>query len=577
MFAGRFAARKLQERFDLVCGASGEGLWDMSVIAGDPVNPKNEFWWSDQFRALLGFRDEREFPNVLDSWASRLHSEDKDWVLKAFATHLTDRTGKTPYDVRYRLKLKDGNYRWFRARGTTLRDSSGVPLRTAGSLEDITDQLAYEKAQEELKQRFELVNSASSEGLWDMSVIAGDPVNPKNEFWWSDQFRALLGFRDERDFPNVLDSWASRLHPEDKDWVLKAFGSHLTDRTGRTPYDVKYRLKLKDGSYRWFRARGTTLRDANGVPLRTAGSLADITSETELALQIEGIAKSAASAGADLTAATDRISKGIVRQLNETQDNAAGLTQLLASLHDTAKNAETAAQASEMAGSTALRSVEAVREAVAGIDSITVSITEVAESLRKLAVSSQEIGKILGTIQGISEQTNLLALNAAIEAARAGEHGRGFAVVADEVRKLAEQASNATGEIGKMISDVQRDVEQALTQMKKGENEAVTKRAFASQATQAIEEIVSVSREVGTAIATVAAGAQEQVAVSQELSQRTQSMQGSAEGNANEVQTLEQSVQEIGRLTHTLWQTLEGKDGAKSDSDVGHGRYRRAA
>ncbi|WP_236438666.1 PAS domain-containing protein [Pseudomonas syringae] len=81
-------------------------------------------------------------------------------------------------------------------------------------------------------------------------------MNPKNRFWWSQQLRNLLGFNDERDFPNVLASWASRLHPDDKERSLNAFGAHLNDRSGKTPFDIEYRMKMKGGEYRWFRGRG---------------------------------------------------------------------------------------------------------------------------------------------------------------------------------------------------------------------------------------------------------------------------------------------------------------------------------
>jgi PAS domain S-box-containing protein len=127
-----------------------------------------------------------------------------------------------------------------------------------------------------LNTRFELVNQATSEGLWDMTVVADDLVNMANEFWWSEKFRTMLGFTDENDFPNVLGSWANRLHPDDKERTLTAFAAHLNDRTGKTPYDIEYRLQRKDGSYGWYRTRGATLRDKDGVPLRVAGSLADI-------------------------------------------------------------------------------------------------------------------------------------------------------------------------------------------------------------------------------------------------------------------------------------------------------------
>ena len=274
-------------RFDLVNQSASEGLWDMEYPADGNIGPQTPFWWSDQFRKLLGYTDEQDFPNVLDSWGSLLHANDKDVTFAAFSAHLLDKSGKTPYDREYQLRMKSGEYRWFRARGTTLRDADGNPLRVAGSLKDITDEKQKAAELEAALVRFDLVNQSASEGLWDMEYPADGNIGPQTPFWWSDQFRKLLGYANEQDFPNVLDSWGSLLHANDKDITFAAFTAHLLDKSGKTPYDREYQLKMKSGEYRWFRARGTTLRDADGNPLRVAGSLRDITDEKQKAVELD--------------------------------------------------------------------------------------------------------------------------------------------------------------------------------------------------------------------------------------------------------------------------------------------------
>jgi PAS domain S-box-containing protein len=134
----------------------------------------------------------------------------------------------------------------------------------------------YKSATEYNLLKYRLTSDALGIALWDMDVVDGDPINPNNKIVFSYEFRLNLGFSGEYDFPNVLHSWSDRLHPEDKERTLNAFAAHLVDRTGKTPYDITYRLKLKNGEYRYFRALGTTLRNADGIPIRVAGALEDI-------------------------------------------------------------------------------------------------------------------------------------------------------------------------------------------------------------------------------------------------------------------------------------------------------------
>lgn len=128
-------------------------------------------------------------------------------------------------------------------------------------------------------EQLNLILAASKMGLWDMVIDPSDPTGKHNAFTWTPEFRAMLGFKDENDFPNVLESWSNRLHPDHHDKTLEAFEAHMTDKSGKTPYDVEYLLQLKNGDYRWYKATGETTRAEDGTPLRVVGVLKDIHDE----------------------------------------------------------------------------------------------------------------------------------------------------------------------------------------------------------------------------------------------------------------------------------------------------------
>ena len=234
---------------------------------------------------------------------------------------------------------------------------------------------------------------------WDMMVNPDDPTGVSNEFIWSDQFRQMVGFSSVTDFPNVLSSWSDRLHPDDKERTLNAFGAHLTDKSGRTPYDLEYRMKKKNGEYIWVRAAGATYRLPNGTPVRVLGSAEDLSYRMK-----------------------DEIAKSIQEFTETVSAVTAAVTEIVAA-SDTLEKEQSQSLANSLA-----TSAEADKEAM-------------------------ETKIMISTLQGIARQTNLLAINASIEAARVGEQGRGFAVVAEEVRALSNKSKEAAEQIeGKLIS-----------------------------------------------------------------------------------------------------------------------------
>ena len=220
---------------------------------------------------------------------------------------------------------------------------------------------------------------------------------------------------------------------------------------------------------------------------------------------------------ASTSAASQQTSASVNRQQTDTEQLATAINEMAATVQEVAKNTEDAANAAELAGSQTQSGGDVVQQTIAAINKLADEIETSANVIQRLEQDSKEIGTVLDVIKGVAEQTNLLALNAAIEAARAGEQGRGFAVVADEVRNLAMRTQESTQQIENMIERLQEGTRSAVSAMQQGRAQA---QASVEQAAHAEESLANIRAAVDTIAQMnhqIATAAEEQSAVAEEI------------------------------------------------------------
>ncbi|QGW75587.1 HAMP domain-containing protein [Pseudomonas alkylphenolica] len=232
---------------------------------------------------------------------------------------------------------------------------------------------------------------------------------------------------------------------------------------------------------------------------------------------IAGSATQLASAAEELNSVTDESARGLQQQNNEIEQAATAVTEMTSAVEEVARNAVSTSEASKEATRSAGDGRDLVLETVSAIERMSVDVQGTAELIGNLAEESRDIGKVLDVIRGLADQTNLLALNAAIEAARAGEAGRGFAVVADEVRALAHRTQQSTSEIERMIGSIQGGTEQAVNSMRNSTERAESTLNIARGAGLALDTITGAVAEINERNLVIASAAEEQAQVAREV------------------------------------------------------------
>jgi methyl-accepting chemotaxis protein len=264
--------------------------------------------------------------------------------------------------------------------------------------------------------------------------------------------------------------------------------------------------------------------------------------------QIAGSATQLGAAAQELSAVTQESSRGLQQQHNEIEQAATAVNEMTAAVEEVARNAVSTSEASNQSTQAAQEGRTRVVETVDAIQTMTHDVQATASMVEGLAVQGRDIGKVLDVIRAIAEQTNLLALNAAIEAARAGEAGRGFAVVADEVRALAHRTAQSTQEIEKMVAGIQNGTGQAVQSMQQSNQRTQSTLEMARAAGVALEQITHSIHQINERNLVIASASEEQAQVSREVDRNLVNIRDLATQSASGAKQTSDATHELSRL-----------------------------
>lgn len=321
---------------------------------------------------------------------------------------------------------------------------------------------------------------------------------------------------------------------------IQRLGSALTN-IGEGDQDLRRRLPIEGNNEltQLAKAFNAFVDKIEATVLSVLDHLGELGSKVEYAFRITG-----------------ETADSMRRQQASTEEVSTAMHEMSVTAIQIASHAAETATATEQANKSSNSGHTVVQQTSQGIALLAQEVNEAAQVIQKLNEYSNNIDTILDVINGISEQTNLLALNAAIEAARAGEHGRGFAVVADEVRQLAQNSQQATGQIQNMIAQLQQGVEQAVTVINRSHSEAEATVEQTEVARQALDEITQAMHRISDMSAQIASAAEQQTAVSEDINRHILSISDGAQETVQQTANVVDATSGIGAEISALMQQM---------------------
>lgn len=273
--------------------------------------------------------------------------------------------------------------------------------------------------------------------------------------------------------------------------------------------------------------------------------------------RLEGVVNHVNEATNDIARRSEEMRKGTDMQMERINEAATAMEEMNATVLEVARNAADAADHSDQSRAMALDGAELVSSTVEAMDNMQRLTMELRENMHKLGAQSEAIGAVMNVINDIADQTNLLALNAAIEAARAGEAGRGFAVVADEVRKLAEKTMGATKEVGDNIQGIQQLAKLNVDGMDKAVDAINDATGISSESGAKLQEIVRMAQDAAAQVQSIAAAAEQQSAASEQITRSVDEINNIARDNTERVTESDRDIQGLSDQALVLSQMVE--------------------
>jgi PAS domain S-box-containing protein len=266
LFLDRARARRnldeWRERLEFAIEAADHGFWDWNLDT-------DEIYFSPVYFTMLGY-EPGELPMVKNTWVGLMHPEDRERIVPLVEKYVAS---AEPYEVEFRLKCKDGSWKWVAGKGKTFRKDEGDGARRAvGVHVDIDRRKRAEEALKESDARFALALEGTGAGLWDWDMV-NDTV------YFSPLWKQMLGYED-REIENDFSGWKNLWHPDDVERIERALTDHLEGHSRH--YQIEHRLRHRDGGWRWILTRGGIISDENGAPVRWVGTNIDITKNKEL-------------------------------------------------------------------------------------------------------------------------------------------------------------------------------------------------------------------------------------------------------------------------------------------------------